>query len=207
MTGSSAKSLTLILGGARGGKSAFAQALAARRSERVTFLATAEAGDEEMRARIEQHRVSRPGHWLTIESPSCVAEAASKAARQSEVILLDCLALLVSNLLLAEGEDYAAAEARVDRELADLLAAYQAGAASLIVVSNEVGMGVVPAYPLGRVYRDLLGRANAQLARAADEVYVMVAGLAMEIKASGIAIAWESEDGTARADNCSNSGS
>jgi adenosylcobinamide kinase/adenosylcobinamide-phosphate guanylyltransferase len=207
MTGSSAKSLTLILGGARGGKSAFAQALAARRSERVTFLATAEAGDEEMRARIEQHRVSRPGHWLTIESPSCVAEAASKAARQSEVILLDCLALLVSNLLLAEGEDYAAAEARVDRELADLLAAYQAGAASLIVVSNEVGMGVVPASPLGRVYRDLLGRANAQLARAADEVYVMVAGLAMEIKASGLAITWELENGTARADNCSNSGS
>ena len=207
MIGSSAKSLTLILGGARGGKSAFAQALAARRSERVTFIATAEAGDEEMRARIAQHRMSRPGHWRTIESPSCVAEAASTAAGQSEVVLLDCLALLVSNLLLAAKEDYAAAEARVDRELGDLLAAYAAGPASLIVVSNEVGMGVVPAYPLGRVYRDLLGRANAQLARAADEVYVMVAGLAMEIKASGLAITWELENGTARADSRGNPGS
>ncbi len=197
MTDSKGKSLTLILGGARGGKSAFAQALAARRSERVTFIATAEAGDEEMRARIEQHRDSRPGHWHTIERPSAVAWAVSTAAGQSEVVVLDCLALLVSNLLLAEGEDYAAAEARVDREISDLLAAYAAGSASLIVVSNEVGMGVVPAYPLGRVYRDLLGRANAQLARAADQVYVMVAGLAMEIKASGLAITWELEHDTA----------
>ena len=194
MTESSAKSLTLILGGARGGKSAFAQHLAAQKGERVTFLATAEAGDEEMRDRIEQHRASRPRHWQTIEIPSSVAEAMRAAS--SEVVLLDCLALLVSNLLCGVGEDCVAAEARVDREIGDLLAAYREGGASLIVVSNEVGMGVVPPYPLGRIYRDLLGRANAQLARAADRVYVMVAGLALEIKASGLAATWESNDVT-----------
>jgi adenosylcobinamide kinase/adenosylcobinamide-phosphate guanylyltransferase len=189
------KSLTLLLGGARGGKSAFAQHLAAQMSERVTFIATAEAGDEEMRARIAQHRASRPSHWRTVEIPSSVAPAI-RAAGPSEVVLLDCLALLVSNLLLGVGEDYAAAEQSVDRELRDLLAAYQEGAASLIIVTNEVGLGIVPAYPLGRIYRDLLGRANAQLARAADRVYLMVAGLALEIKASGLATTWESNDVT-----------
>jgi adenosylcobinamide kinase/adenosylcobinamide-phosphate guanylyltransferase len=197
MIGNSGKSLTLILGGARGGKSAFAQALAAKRGERVTFIATAEPGDEEMRARIAQHRAFRPKHWLTIEAAFGTAAAVAAAATRSEVVVLDCLALLVSNLLLAAGEDYTAAEEQVEGEISGLLRAYQAGKADLIIVSNEVGMGVVPAYPLGRIYRDLLGRANAQVARAADRVYLMVAGLAMEIKASGLATTWERDDGTA----------
>jgi adenosylcobinamide kinase/adenosylcobinamide-phosphate guanylyltransferase len=186
MTAASRRSLTLILGGARGGKSAFAQALAAKLGERVTFIATAEAGDEEMAARIEHHRNARPEQWQTIEAPTDAGKAV-RAAASSEVILLDCLALLVSNLLLGAGEEQAVAQECVDREIADLLAAYEAGPANLIIVTNEVGLGVVPAYSLGRGYRDLLGRANAQLAAAADQVFVMVAGLAMEIKASGLA--------------------
>ena len=152
----------------------------------MTFIATAEAGDDEMRERIANHRASRPSHWVTVEAPQEVGEAVRAAAAATQVVVLDCLALLVSNLLLAAGESYAAAEARVDRELEAIVAGHAAGAATLIVVSNEVGMGVVPAYPLGRVYRDLLGRANARLARAADQVVWMVAGLAVEIKASGL---------------------
>lgn len=180
-----AKSLTLILGGARSGKSSFAQTLASRRGRRVTFIATAEAGDEEMRERIEQHRRARPAHWCTIETPTGVAEAMG-APGEAEVVLLDCFALFVSNLLIESGEKYAVAEQRVEAEIGALIRAYLTGQASLIVVSNEVGLGVVPAYELGRTYRDLLGRANQRLARAADEVYYLIAGLALEIKASGL---------------------
>lgn len=189
------RSLTLITGGARGGKSGFAQALAAKMGERVTFVATAEAKDEEMRARIERHRNSRPRQWSTIESPVAVAKAVRMAARQSEVVLLDCLALLVANLLLEADEKQVMAEQRVGSEISELVAAYEAGSASLIVVSNEVGMGIVPAYPLGRTYRDLLGSANSCVARAADRVFLMVAGLAMEIKASGLTEPWEERSG------------
>ena len=188
------KLLILIMGGVRSGKSAFAQSLAAKLGERVTFIATAEAGDEEMRARIEQHRQARPRHWQTIEMPTEVARA-MQTARDSEAIVLDCLGLLVSNLLLQD-EHAAAAEARVTREVEALLSTYKEGTASLIIVTNEVGMGVVPAYELGRVYRDLLGRANTMLARAADKVYWMSAGLMMEIKASGLTKPWEEIDGT-----------
>ncbi len=180
-----AKSLTLVLGGARSGKSSFAQILASRLGQRVTFLATAEPGDDEMRARIEEHRRIRPDHWRTVESPGGAAEAMPTAAAESDVVLLDCLALLVSNRLLAAGEDYTAAESRVEAEVEGIIRAYLTGQASLVIVSNEVGLGVVPAYELGRVYRDILGRANQRLARAADEVYWLVAGLAVEIKASG----------------------
>src|SRR5512137_2492799 len=107
-----AKSLTLILGGARSGKSSFAQILASRLGQRVTFLATAEAGDDEMRERIEQHRRARPPHWQTVESATGVATAMREVANDCDVVLVDCLALLVSNLLLSVGEDYAAAEPR-----------------------------------------------------------------------------------------------
>ncbi len=187
------RSLTLLLGGARSGKSAFAQALAGQLGQQVTVIATAEAGDEEMRLRIENHRRDRPSHWQTIEAPRGVA-GALRAAAGADVVLLDCLALLVSNLLLQEEQDPAGAEARVEGELASLLTAHQQTDAHLIVVTNEVGLGVVPAYELGRAFRDALGRANARLAREATHVYWMAAGLAMEIKASGLARPWEEVD-------------
>lgn len=182
------KQLILILGGARSGKSRFAQELARTMGRRVIFLATAEAEDEEMRRRIEEHRKSRPQGWRTIEAPTKAAQVVGKESRRADLILLDCLALLMSNLLLAEGEEIEeqAAEARVLPEIEGLLRAFATGRASLIVVSNEVGMGVVPPYPLGRAYRDLLGKANQSLAQAADQVYWMIAGLPVEIKASGL---------------------
>jgi adenosylcobinamide kinase/adenosylcobinamide-phosphate guanylyltransferase len=180
------KELVLILGGVRGGKSSFAQSLARSMSDSVTYIAPAEAGDEEMHRRIEEHRRSRPQSWRTIEEPLHPASELVSAPK-AEIVLLDCLTLLVSNLLLANEESPADAEQAVDTEIAALLRAYEDGAATFILVSNEVGMGVVPPYQLGRVYRDLLGQANQRVARAADRVYWMLSGLPIEVKASGIA--------------------
>jgi adenosyl cobinamide kinase/adenosyl cobinamide phosphate guanylyltransferase len=170
--------LVLILGGARSGKSDYARELALERGgSKVLFVATAQAGDEEMRARIENHRSQRPRAWQVIESPRRVAGAL--AAYNPHVALLDCVTLWVSNVLLADGQ---AAESAMLLELDELLAWHRATETELIVVSNEVGMGVVPDNELGRAYRDLLGSVNRRLAAAADVVYLMVAGLPMQLK-------------------------
>jgi len=189
--GTVAKELALILGGVRSGKSAFAVSLANRAGGRVTFVATARAQDEEMRLRIQEHRRARPPHWRTLETPTRVGEALQAEQSRADVVLLDCVTMLVANLLPQAAEDWSHTQARVEEELEGLLQAFEASSASVIVVSNEVGMGVVPAYELGRQYRDLLGWANQRLARAADRVYWMVAGLPIEVKASGLAEAWE----------------
>lgn len=175
--------LTLILGGARSGKSAYAQQLATERGERVLYVATAEAGDDEMKARIEAHRAERPAHWQTLEAPRA-AGSAILSAGNADVILIDCLTLLANNVIVSLPEPVTEwqAESALREELDGLLAAYRAGDAEWIAVSNEVGLGLVPPYPLGRVYRDALGRANQRLAAAADEVLFMVAGLPMKVK-------------------------
>lgn len=178
--------LFLVLGGARAGKSAFAQALAEQLGREVVFLATAEAKDEEMARRIAEHCRRRPAHWRTIEEP--LHPAPVLPGLSADVVVLDCLTVLVANLLLEapEGE----AQAAVEEEVAGLLHAFAVSQATAIVVSNEVGLGVVPPSPLGRAYRDLLGWANQQFARAADRVYWMLAGLPMELKASNLAVNW-----------------
>ena len=172
--------LTLILGGARSGKSDFAQALARQRGgDAVLFVATAEARDEEMRARIEAHRARRPAAWQTVEAPREIARALENGRGAARAVVVDCLTLLVSNVLLAnEG----GAEAELIREVDALIAWQRAHSAEMIVVSNEVGLGIVPEHPLGRVYRDLLGLINQRVARQADEVYWMVAGLPVDVK-------------------------
>ena len=180
------KELVLILGGARSGKSAHAERLARARGGTVLFVATATAGDEEMARRIAAHRAARPAAWRTIEAPVAVADqlAADGQAPPAATVLLDCLTLVVSNLLLAHeaaGEDEVTR--RVEAEIDALLGRFDEGEATWIVVSNEVGSGLVPPYPLGRLYRDLLGRANQQLAARADRVYLMVAGLPLDLKA------------------------
>jgi adenosylcobinamide kinase/adenosylcobinamide-phosphate guanylyltransferase len=170
--------IVLFTGGARSGKSTRAEQFAARLSQRVAYIATAEAGDEEMRARIEQHQRRRPAGWRPLERP--LAASALAELEPGAVALLDCVSLLVSNLLLAHEHDPAPA---VEREIAAILAAARDSELTLIVVTNEVGLGIVPAYPLGRAYRDLLGRANQQLAAAADEVYLVICGIPVELKA------------------------
>ena len=174
------KSLTLVLGGARAGKSSYAQHLAAG-GGRVLFVATAEAEDEEMRARIEAHRLARPGEWDTLEEPIDLAGALSPVLNRYDTILLDCLTLWVSNLLL-KGQGVGTTRKVVLVEVQRLLDTYRSGSASWIVVSNEVGMGVVPSTELGRIYADELGRVNQIVASEADSVYLIVAGLPVPIK-------------------------
>lgn len=179
------KKLILILGGARSGKSSYAERLAAELGgPDVLYIATAQAFDDEMRARIAAHRAARPVGWRTLEAPSLAAAPLAEAVGDAAVVLVDCITLLTSNAILALGDEPApaAAEEAVDREVDALLTAYGAGTATWIVVSNEVGLGLVPPYPLGRIYRDVLGRANQRLAAAADQVLFMVAGLPLTVK-------------------------
>jgi adenosylcobinamide kinase/adenosylcobinamide-phosphate guanylyltransferase len=185
--------LILILGGARSGKSRFAQQLAQTSSDEehrsVVYIATAEAGDEHMRQRIERHRRGRPSGWETVEAPQNVAAAIEAAGDSAAAIIVDCLTLWISNLLLAGGENLSEDEAQVASkeeaildEVEALIRATRKVKCQVIVVSNEVGMGIVPLTGLGRIFRDIAGRANQALAQAADEVYVMWAGLPQRIK-------------------------
>lgn len=177
--------LTFILGGARSGKSAYAQKLAEKHGGRVTFLATATASDDEMRLRIKRHRNERPADWSTLEIPHSIAATLSVDSLQADVVVLDCITLLVTNLLFLNGfdsPDENAATLRVDAEMTALLTLIENNSAHWIIVSNEVGLGVVPEYPLGRIYRDLLGRANRQLAAHAEKVTWLVAGIPVPIE-------------------------
>lgn len=178
-----ARETTLVLGGARSGKSDYAQALAGRLGERVLYVATATIGDEEMAQRVAHHRASRPATWDTCEAPLDLHAALQQRAGDDEVVLIDCLTLWATNVLLQDEEHPDAAEARLLADLDAVLDLCAARGAQLIVVSNEVGLGVVPPYPLGRAYRDLLGRANQHLARRADRVLFLVAGLPVDVKA------------------------
>lgn len=178
--------LTLILGGARSGKSDFAQRMAKRTGgDDVLVVATAEAGDEEMERRIEKHRRGRPAQWHTLEASQDLGRAILSLASEREfrTILVDCMTLLTSNLLMGVEEPCAQeVERALMDEVKDLVACAEQLSTHLIVVSNEVGLGVVPAYPLGRTYRDLLGRANQALARKADAVYLLIAGIPKRVK-------------------------
>ena len=170
------KELIFILGGARAGKSDYAQGLA-ENTGRVLFVATAEALDEEMAQRIAVHRSQRPADWETLEEPVDVAASLAPVVQDYDAVLLDCLTLWVSNRML-QTED----TPHILEEAEKLLQVYDQGRATWIVVSNEVGLGVVPPTSSGRAFRDALGRVNQLVASRADRVYMMVAGLALEIK-------------------------
>ncbi len=175
------KRLTLVLGGVRAGKSTYAQRLA-QAGERVLFVATAEALDEDMSARIRAHQQSRPPDWDTLEEPLDIVAAMKPLLSRYDTVLLDCLTLWVSNLLL-RAPDSVGVAADIPSEVHDLLQLYREQEASWIVVSNEVGLGVVPPTKLGRVYADELGRVNQMVAAAADDVVFMAAGLPLNLKA------------------------
>lgn len=170
--------LVLIIGGARSGKSGYALKLGERYPEPRAFLATAEALDEEMAQRIAQHRRIRPSSWETIEEPLKVVEVLEGIGGRYGVVILDCLTLWFSNLLWHSTEDGAKALAELER----LITVVSHLDVPLLIVSNEVGMGIVPEGRLARLFRDLIGLANARLAALANEVYVMFAGLPLQLK-------------------------
>jgi len=171
-------SIILVLGGVRSGKSRFAQRIA-ERARRVTFVATAERRDDaEMHAKIERHRSERPKGWLTIEEPLYLARTIRDAGNDCDVLLIDCLTLFAANLLEAHGEDAVQLQAYIE----ELCGALRSASCSVVLVSNEVGSGIVPAYELGRRFRDLVGEINQRVASVADTVLLMVAGLPLALK-------------------------
>jgi len=175
-------SVRFILGGARSGKSRYAQELAARLGRRVLYVATAEALDEEMNSRIEAHKKSRPPTWKTLEAQTDVAKAISSEIGDAEVVVLDCLTLLVSNLRGEDSADIETWEKRVTSELETLISLMEVTPSHFIIVSNDVSLGLVPPSTLGRAYRDILGVANQMLAKHAEEVYFMIAGIPILLK-------------------------
>lgn len=173
----------MILGGVRSGKSRFAQDLAESvGGEDVLFVATAEAGDGEMSERIRRHRQSRPAAWKTLECPLNVGEAIARVQEPPSVVLVDCLTLLVSNVLFQDFGTFTASscEQRVAKEIDGLLRAARQCSSNLLIVSGEVGCGIVPESAMGREFRDVLGFANQRLALSSVATYYMVAGLAVE---------------------------
>ena len=192
--------LLFVTGGARSGKSRFAVRLAeaeARRGRPVVFVATMEVLDDELRERVARHRAARPPGWSTVEAPLSPASALGGAPEEA-CVLLDCLSLWLSNLLLAAPEAADASgergppealdpqlrarlESRIGADVEILLRAIAQRLGATIVVSNEVGGGVVPPSPLGRLFRDVMGSANQQVAAAADRAWLLVAGRALEL--------------------------
>jgi adenosylcobinamide kinase/adenosylcobinamide-phosphate guanylyltransferase len=164
-----------VIGGARSGKSRYAQARAEAAGTKPVFVATAEALDDEMRARIARHRADRDARWRTVEAPRDLPAALGALNTSEAVVLVDCLTLWVSNLLLADAD-----MARAERQLCDAIARFDG---TLILVANEVGLGIVPDNALARRFRDAAGRLNQSVAAAADEVVLLTAGLPLTLKA------------------------
>ena len=183
--------LTFILGGARSGKSSYAEKRAREFGDDVIYCATAEILDEEMRDRVSRHQSRRPSAWRTVEAPHKAAEKLKTALTEQNAscVLFDCLSILSSNVLLSLDENVGEADAYLalcEQELDSLFRLIaETPHTHWLIVSNEVGMGVVPAYKLGRTYRDMLGRANQAAAARAAEVIFMIAGIPVSLPLAG----------------------
>jgi len=170
--------LLFITGGARSGKSHFAQKLAEGIKGRKVFLATAQALDEDMKSRIEKHKEERSSEWDTIEEAYNLNSAIKSCKGRYEVIVIDCLTMWISNLLTQNRFN----QSDILREVKDLLINCNLTQGTIIIVSNEVGLGIVPANSLSRLFRDIVGRVHQEIASIADEVYLIIAGIPMKIK-------------------------
>jgi len=184
------KKAILIIGGARSGKSHYAREFALKSPQPVLFVATAEAGDEEMKHRIEEHRKVRPSTWETLEVTNHIGHQIQQNVGKAQTVIVDCITLLVSNILGLHGDsayssiDAARIESEVIDEMNELVECMNQTSTYFIIVTNEVGLGIVPANKNSRLYRDLLGRANQILAQHVNEIYLMVAGLPLLIKSA-----------------------
>ena len=188
-----AKEFILILGGARSGKSRLAKEMALRLGGKVLFVATAEALDEEMRQKIKKHKRERPSSWRTVEVSAGVGRKIRGEIGDAQVVIVDCLTLLVSNVIGQCGDDpeqisTELVEERLTTEINELIGCIDDSTATFILVSNEVGMGLVPESRLGRLYRDLLGKGNQIFAERADRVYFMLSGLPLNLKRGDLTI-------------------
>lgn len=179
-----AKRLMFLLGGARSGKSYTAETWAKENSKNVLYVATAQAFDDDMRERVAHHQTDRPDFWQTVEAPYQTYQHIADYTGDYDTILLDCITFLVSNILLELPEATTQTEANevTLQQIDALLDVYDQSSATWIMVSNEVGMGVVPPSKLGRFFRDMLGRANQRIASRADEVSLLVAGIPWKLK-------------------------
>ena len=180
--------MILVTGGARSGKSRHAEALIGDSSQ-VLYIATSQILDDEMAARIEHHRQGRPAHWRTVERWQHLDELIHADINPHEAVLLECVTTMVTNLLFDYGGDkdpdewdYQAMEQAINAEIQSLIAACQRCPAKVVLVTNEVGMGIVPESRLARHFRDIAGRVNQQLAAAANEVWLVVSGIGVKIK-------------------------
>lgn len=185
------KNFILVTGGARSGKSRFAEETAKKLGEKIVYIATAFPTDEGMIDRIIKHRSSRPKEWSTIEKYMDFNQLSKDDNfKEADTILLDCMTIMVTNLLFESGIDFDecsmeevdSVEISIFKEVKELLEIIKAHNKNLIVVTNELGMGLVPPYRLGRIFRDIAGRVNQYLAKEAEEVYLTVSGIPMKIK-------------------------
>lgn len=185
--------IILVTGGARSGKSRFAEQYIARVGQHIGYIATAEVYDEEMAFRVKLHRQRRPAEWKTYEAPLDAHVALREAGRECDAVLFDCLTLYMSNILCSldsfedSHQNYSLAKEKLDA----LIDQAKANRGTTVFVTNEVGSGIVPGDHLSREYRDVAGIANQWMARAADEVYLVVCGLAVNVKKLAEAYAGE----------------
>ncbi|HMM06990.1 MAG TPA: bifunctional adenosylcobinamide kinase/adenosylcobinamide-phosphate guanylyltransferase [Clostridiales bacterium] len=183
--------VTLITGGARSGKSTFAEELIREKGEKILYVATAKAIDDEMKDRIKKHQSRRPAHWDTLEQYRGLAAVLPELSRKYNGILLDCVTIMATNLIFDDPvmlkedvsfEEMLKTEKALVAEINDFIACFPALSCDLILVTNEVGLGLVPEYPLSRFYRDALGRVNQALGKAATEVHFVTCGVPLKIK-------------------------
>lgn len=182
--------LVFVTGGARSGKSTFAEKLASDSGDRVLYIATSVPFDDEMELRIQKHKERRPSGWQTVEAYRELDRIISVNIEEKSAVLLDCMTIMITNLMIDSGinwekasaEELYSVEKTIDVEIDKLICTAAKTDALFIIVSNEVGMGLVPEYPMARVFRDIAGRANQKIAKASDEVFFCVSGIPMKIK-------------------------
>jgi len=169
--------ITFILGGTRSGKSSYAQQLAQEKKAKCAFIATCRPQDNEMRARIRKHQKARPKHWQTFESYEDISLLLKKIGAKFDIILIDCLTLLISNFMLDGHKEH-----QIKKKIDNMTSVLNKIKAHSIIVSNEVGLGIVPENKLAREFRDIAGRANQNISKKADDVYFLVSGIPWKIK-------------------------
>lgn len=182
--------VVLVTGGARSGKSYFAEEICKNIGEKVSYLATSEAFDQEMKDRIEKHKKQRPSSWKTYEAYNNLIDLVPDIAKNSDTVILDCLTVMANNLLYHSNLDIEKAtqaeidalEKKIQEELVSFILALKFNKLNLVMVTNELGMGIVPENKMSRVYRDIIGRINQVAARYSDEVYFVVSGISQKIK-------------------------